>query len=336
MKTAPSYPPDLCLSTLRPTKGRPWSRAAVQNLWNGRKVSPILDFDLPEFHRFRREHSDRISISGVQDKVSVRLDHGVLVPTEVDGEYILKPVPSTLGPDCQDDVPTNEHLTMQLASQVAGIAAPPNGLVFFRDGSPAYVVKRFDRDAETGRKRPQEDFCQLSGRSRETHGRNFKYAGSYEELGRVLERFCPSYAIEIEKLFRLIVFNYGVGNGDAHYKNFSMVPTPMGDSVLSPAYDLMNTQLHLPAESRLALDLFADDFETESFRENGFYRRTDFRELAKRFRLRPDRAERILEQVASVRRKAAPLLDVSLLSEEARKRYGRILGDRARALRAES
>ena len=328
------YPSDRCLSTLRLTKGQAWSRGALQNLWNGRKVSPLLAFDLPEFHRFRLERSDRISLSGVQDKISVKLERGTLVPTERDGEYLLKPVPSTPGLSYQNDIPANEHLTMQIAGQIAGIAVPPNGLVFFPDGSPAYVVKRFDRDAVTGQKLSQEDFCQLSGRSRETYGRNFKYEGSYEELGRQLERYCPSYAVEIEKLFLLIVFNYAAGNGDAHFKNFSLVPTPLGDHVLSPAYDLVNTRLHLPQESALALELFADDFETESFRENGFHRREDFRELARRFRLKPERAEGILGRVSGLHEKAALLVDASLLSTEAREVYRRILADRARALAA--
>lgn len=328
------YPSDRCLSTLRLTKGQAWSRGALQNLWNGRKVSPLLTFDLPEFHRFRLERSDRISLSGVQDKISVKLERGTLVPTERDGEYLLKPVLSTPGLSYQNDIPANEHLTMQIAGQIAGIAVPPNGLVFFPDGSPAYVVKRFDRDAVTGQKLSQEDFCQLSGRSRETYGRNFKYEGSYEELGQQLERYCPSYVVEIEKLFLLIVFNYAAGNGDAHFKNFSLVPTPLGDHVLSPAYDLVNTRLHLPQESALALELFADDFETESFRENGFHRREDFRELARRFRLKPERAEGILGRVSGLHEKAALLVDASLLSTEAREVYRRILADRARALAA--
>lgn len=335
MSASTPYPPDRCLSSLRPTKGQAWSRGAVQHLWNGRRASPILTFDLPEFHRFRLERSDRISLSGVQDKISVKLDRGTLVPTETDGEYLLKPVPSTPGLSYQSDIPANEHLTMQLAAQIAGIATPPNGLVFFPDGSPAYVVKRFDRDAATGQKRSQEDFCQLSGRSRETHGRNFKYEGSCEELGRVLERYCPSYAVEIEKLFLLIVFNYAAGNGDAHFKNFSLVPTPLGDHVLSPAYDLVNTRLHLPQESALALELFADEFETESFKQNGFHCRGDFRELAKRFRMKPDRAERLLDRVAGLDAKAESLLEASLLSSDAREAYRRILADRARALQIE-
>lgn len=335
MNPVPSYPADRCLSTLRPTAGQPWSRGAVRALWSGRKVSPVLRFDLPEFHRFRLESSDRISLSGVQDKISVKLERGALVPTDRNGEYLLKPVPSTPGLEWQADIPANEHLTMQLAGQIAGVSVPPNGLVFFPDGTPAYVVKRFDRDAETGRKKPQEDFCQLSGRSRDTHGRNFKYEGSCEDLGKVLADFCPSYVIEIEKLFLLIVFNYAAGNGDAHYKNFSLVPTPMGDHVLSPAYDLVNTRLHLPQESALALELFADDFETESFRQNGFYRRPDFRELAARFGLRVDRAERLLDLVSDLDEKGGALIDASLLSAGAKERYRSILKDRARALRGD-
>ena len=39
----------------------------------------------------------------------------------------------------------NEHVTMQIASQVFGIETPPNAVVRFTDGELAYIVKRFDR-----------------------------------------------------------------------------------------------------------------------------------------------------------------------------------------------
>jgi len=295
-------------------------------------VAPILDFDLPEFHQFRVDHSDRISISGAQEKVSVRIDKGKLVPTETDGQYILKPVPSMPSLDSREEVPANEHVSMQIAAQVFGIDAPPNGIVFFNDGSPAYIVKRFDRDPATGEKRRQEDFCQLSNRTRESHGKNYKYDGSYEELGRTLKQYCGAYAIEIEKLFRLIVFNYAIGNGDAHFKNFSLVPTPLDDFVLSPAYDLLNTKLHLPTESSTALDFFADDFETEEFRQNAFYTGADFMELAERFEMKADRAENIVRSIESLPDKADGLVSVSLLSEAARDSYMAVVRDRARAV----
>lgn len=326
------YPENRCLSTLRETRGEPWSRGAITNLWDGRKVAPILEFDLPEFHRFRGDHSDRISISGVQEKVSVRIERGRLVLTESDGQYILKPIPSLPSLELREDVPANEHVSMQIAGQVFGIDVPPCGIVFFPDGAPAYIVKRFDRDPKTGVKRSQEDFCQLSNRTRDTHGKNYKYDGSYEEIGQILKRYCGAYTIEIEKLFRLIVFNYTIGNGDAHFKNFSLVPTPLGDFVLSPAYDLLSTNLHLPTESSTALDFFADDFETDAYRENGFYSGADFLELTKRFGMKLDRAEKILRSVEEFPEKAEALVRVSLLSDVGRERYLKIVQDRARAV----
>jgi serine/threonine-protein kinase HipA len=54
----------------------------------------------------------------------------------------------------QTDVPANEHLTMQIAGQLFGIAVPPNACVELSDGEPAYLVKRFDRRADGTKNRP--------------------------------------------------------------------------------------------------------------------------------------------------------------------------------------
>jgi serine/threonine-protein kinase HipA len=133
-------------------------------------MDPTLPFEQKVFADFRREAAPRISISGVQDKISLRLVNGVLAPTDRDGEFILKPVPRALtgSLDLLDDVPANEHVTMQIAAQVFALRSAACGLVFFPDGEPAYIVRRFDRDAATGRKLAQEDFCQLAGKSRAT------------------------------------------------------------------------------------------------------------------------------------------------------------------------
>lgn len=155
---------------------------------------------------------------------------------------------------------------------------------------------------------------------------------SYEELGQILKQYCGAYPIEIEKLFRLIVFNYVIGNVDAHFKNFSLVPTPLGDFVLSPAYDLLNTKLHLPSESSTALELFADDFETEAFRQNAFFSGADFLELANRYGMKSYRAENILQSVEPFSDKAGALVCVSLLSEAARDSYMAVIRDRTRAV----
>ncbi|MEZ5303045.1 MAG: HipA domain-containing protein [Verrucomicrobiales bacterium] len=328
----PGIPVDRCLSTLQPTAGgKSYSARAIRELWNGHRVRPLLDFRKEDFLTIQRETAGRISISGVQDKISLRLEGNRLVPTEKRGDYLLKPVPLATYPKFTPDIPANEHLTMQIAAQVFGIPAAANGLVFFQGGEPAYITRRFDRDT-ANQPLAQEDFCQLSNRSPDTAGPNYKYDASYEEAGEILRRFCPSYRIEIEKLFRLIAFNYVFANGDAHLKNFSLLETPLGDFALAPAYDLLMTSLHLPNESRTALDLFADDFETASYEVNGFYKRPDFLEVAKRFGIAAQRVVRMLDAFAKQSAKVGDMVERSLLSSEAKTAYLALYQDRLRAI----
>jgi hypothetical protein len=82
-------------------------------------------------------------------------------------------------PRFKHDIPANEHLSMQLASQLFGIATAVNAVIRFADGELAYITRRFDRRNQV--KIGQEDFCQLSNRTEETADRNYKYNGSYTE-----------------------------------------------------------------------------------------------------------------------------------------------------------
>lgn len=328
-------PENRCLSTLAETRpGVFFTAGAGKKLWKGRKVSPVLDFDRVRFGIIRRENAGRISISGIQDKISLRLEKNRLVPAVENGEYILKPIPSLEGVDLLEDVPANEHVTMQIAAQVFRLSTAFNGLVFFQEGMPAYIVRRFDRSSETGEKLHQEDFCQLSGRSSDTAGPNYKYDASYEEVGELLYRFCPAAPIEALKLFRLIAFNYLIGNGDAHLKNFSLLESRDGDMLLSPAYDLLNTSVHFTNESRTALEFFRD-FETAQFAANGFYTAADFRDLGRRFKLPAKSIEAILAEFRGAYPSVETLVKRSFLSEAARLRYLAIVADRLKALAIE-
>lgn len=140
-------------------------------------------------------------------------------------------------------MPANENLTMQIARQVYGIETAENALIFFTNGDPAYIAKRFDR--LNGTKLAQDDFASLAGSTPQTHGEHYKYEGNCLELFQVMEKFVPAYTIEAPKLLKLLVFNYLFSNGDAHFKNFSLLETPMGDYRLSPAYDLLNSRIHV-------------------------------------------------------------------------------------------
>lgn len=319
-----------CLSTYADLAEEGYSAGALSKLSDGRRFPTHLDFTRRDVIQIRAETMEHISISGVQDKVSLRLSRGKLEPTAEGGEYILKPIPGGELPFHADQVPANESLTMQLADQVFGIDTAVNALIRLADGELAYITRRFDRSRD-GSKIAQEDFCQLMGRTPQTAGKNFKYDGSYERLAETLRRFCGAYAIEAEKLFRRIVFNYRVGNGDAHLKNFSVRQTTAGDYVLSPAYDLLNTTLHLPQESRLALDLF-DGEEPASLTTHGFETGADFLQLGDRMGLISRRARAIVEDLCGHAEETDQLIERSFLSVDAKREYRAVIGDRLRAL----
>jgi Uncharacterized protein related to capsule biosynthesis enzymes len=225
-----------------------YSRACLNRVFQGKKVYHVLPYDSPtsnpETDELFEENQKRMSISGVQEKFSVLLEKNKLrlVNEGERGTYILKPIPR-VGKK-PDQMPANEHLTMQIARQVYGIETAENALIFFKDGTPAYITKRFDVK-DDGTKLAQDDFASLAGRTPQTHGEHYKYLGSYLELFQLMEAHLPAYKLEAPKLLKVLMFNYLFSNGDAHFKNFSLLETPMGDYRLSPAYDLLNSRIHI-------------------------------------------------------------------------------------------
>lgn len=321
-----------CLSTYVELESEGYSPKALARLSDRRKFPTHLGFERSEVMQIRAETVKGMSISGVQEKISLRLNRGRLTPTIEDGEYILKPVPGQVLPRFASEVPANESLTMQIAEQVFGIDTAANALIRLADGELAYITRRFDRTRD-GDKIAQEDFCQLMGRSPQTAGRLYKYGASYEQLAVAMREYVAAYTVEIEKLFRRIVFCYAVGNGDAHLKNFSLRrDDEFGDYLLTPAYDLVCTSLHLPDESRLALDLFADDEIPAGMETHGFITGADLLELAARFGLLSHRAEGFLDEFIEHRDDVVDVVGRSFLSEAAKAEYLEIVDDRLRAV----
>jgi serine/threonine-protein kinase HipA len=233
-----------------------YSRTCLNRVFNGKQVSHILPYNSPatnqETDELFEENRKRISISGVQEKFSVLLEKNKLrlINEGERGTYILKPIPDA--EKKPDQMPANEHLTMQIARQAYGIETAENALIFFANGAPAYITKRFDVK-EDGSKWAQEDFASLAERTPQTHGEHYKYLGNYLELFQIIQTHLPAYKLEVPKLFKVLMFNYLFSNGDAHFKNFSLLETPMGDFRLSPAYDLLNSRIHIE-DKDFALD----------------------------------------------------------------------------------
>jgi serine/threonine-protein kinase HipA len=313
-----------------------YSQTCLKRVFNGRKVHHVLPYNAPDVSEADAalfiENRKRLSISGVQEKVSLVLEKNKLRLQKQgeQGTYILKPIPRDLKNVHQ--VPANEHLTMQIARQVYGIETAENALIFFKNGDPAYITKRFDVKAN-GSKLGAEDFSALAGKTAETDGKNFKYDYSYEQAAKLIKTFVPAYPVEMEKFYTLVLFNYMFGNGDAHLKNFSVLETPQGDYILSPAYDLINTRLHVD-DSPLALNdgLFNDFESTESFEANGFYAYDDFHEFGIKIELVKSRMEKILQIFMTNQVKVFQLIEHSYLSQEMKKEYKASYIDKLKAI----
>jgi serine/threonine-protein kinase HipA len=200
------------------------------------RLNDLVDFPYAQSEQLTEaaRSAGKLSIQGIQPKLSVRLSVSEerFVIVERGGHFILKPQNPL-----HAELPENEDLTMRLAA-MSGIETPQHGLMYARDGSFTYFIKRFDR-AGRGAKRAVEDFAQLAGRSRET-----KYDFSLERVIDIVDRYTSFPAVERVKLFRLVLVSFLCGNEDLHLKNFSIIDHD-GVSMLSPAYDLLNTTIAL-------------------------------------------------------------------------------------------
>ncbi len=302
-----------------------YSKTCLKKVFNGKKVSHILPYNPPQLSKEDAEkfmeNRKRISISGIQEKLSLILDKNKLRLTNESekGNYILKPIPKDL--KNVDQVPANEHLTMQIARQVYGIHTAENALIFFKNGECAYITKRFDVK-DDGTKWGKEDFASLAGKTAENAGLNFKYNYSYEQLAELVRKFVPAYIVELEKLFSLIVFNYLFSNGDAHLKNFSILETISGDYILSPVYDLINTRIHVN-DTDFALNggLFKDNFKSKKMKKNGRSGLKDFHEFANRLEIKQKRRDKLLNPFLEKQLMVEKLIQRSFLNDKTKRAY---------------
>lgn len=319
----------VCPSTLASGYDK-YSLAAIRKLFGGKRVSCVLDFDYDMDSVDLAKSINQISVSGVQEKLSAIVRNGkiILTPVGVQGEYLIKPAPNYKHLRYRDLIPANEHLTMQIAKQVYKINVAENGLLFFANGDMGYITKRFDID-KNGRKIVQEDFSSVAQKSSYTHGVNFKYTGSYEDVATLLKENVSAWRVEMSKLFTLIVFNYLFCNGDAHLKNFSLQQSPNGDYILSPAYDLLNTSIHVQDEDfALQGGLFPQSEYSDIYQKTGHPCKEDFYNFANRNGVLPKKRDAIIEMFSVSNPFVEELIGRSFLDERAKRMYLRSYRER--------
>lgn len=201
--------------------------------------------ELPKRPLLAGEKGIRLSLAGAQDKIAVRIE----------GDEISLPLggaPSThiLKPDIERfaGVVFNEALTMSLATAIGMPAAKVETRT--AEGVEYLRVERYDRthrqsgDATVLERLHQEDFCQAQNIVSEMKYQ--KEGGpSLKQCFRLLREASSVPVIDLARLLDAVIFNYLVGNNDAHGKNFSLlyhgVEAANLEIRLAPLYDVVST-----------------------------------------------------------------------------------------------
>ncbi len=306
---------NICPITYRLCGDDLYSEAGLRLLSPGLKTLRELSFTAEEQRTEAFNRASRMSVQGVQPKLSaiLSLKEGAFEIVDTGGKFILKPQ-HHLYPE----MPQNEDLTMRLARET-GLDVPLHGLIWSKDHSLTYFIKRFDRKGHKG-KVPVEDFAQLAGMSRET-----KYDFSMEKVVAIIDKYCTFPAIEKLTLFKLTLFNYLAGNEDMHLKNFSVI-TQEGKVKLSPCYDLVNTTIEYKnQDEEIALPL------------RGKKKHLNRRILVdyfgyERCGLTTKSIDKVLESIAAAVPKWSALIAMSFLSDEMKEKYQKLLDKRLKIL----
>jgi serine/threonine-protein kinase HipA len=308
-----------------------YSPKAAKQLFGIARVNPILGFDIDEFRNVAliTDAMHRISVSGVQEKFPAIINLGKIEIAKIDerSTHILKPAPRDMTLRDRKQIPANEHVTMQIASQVYGISTAANGLCFTSKGKSVYITRRFDILPD-GTKLAMEDFASLIGKNELTSGTQFKYIGSYEDIAKAIRFHVAAWMVDMERFFELVVFNYIYANGDAHLKNFSLIRTGE-DYRLAPAYDLLNTALHIDSDDfGLNGGLSPDIEKSDIYDRTGHPCLTDFERFGSKIGLIEKRMNKIINKYTSLPDAAISLVNQSFLSEKAKRSYIRIVSER--------
>ncbi|MDZ7923682.1 MAG: type II toxin-antitoxin system HipA family toxin [Marinagarivorans sp.] len=203
---------------------------------------------------------NKFSLAGVQIKFSMKLLHkGAderynLTPKGELGDWIIK-TPSTQ----HQFVPLNEYTAMSLAA-MAGVNIPEIKLVDLNnlDNLPplnlpneqyAFAIKRFDRNNNT--RLHMEDFAQVLVKYPHE-----KYnSANYAQIGKIIYDYSGDALADAQQLARRLLVNILLANGDAHLKNWSLFYPDKITPRLSPAYDIVTTNVYMENETEFALNL---------------------------------------------------------------------------------
>lgn len=192
----------------------------------------------------------RLSLAGAQDKTAlITIDGKIALPEkDVPTTHILKPAIA----DFKETI-ENEFICLKSAEKL-GIKVP-KVQIGQANSTKYFLIERYDRKIENGRLKRihQEDFCQAY---------NIPSAYKYQSEGGVNFKQCfellrkTSFpAVSIRQFIDLIIFNFLIGNNDAHGKNFSILHHDDGTMEFAPAYDVLSSWVYPELSKKMAMKI---------------------------------------------------------------------------------
>ena len=221
---------------------------------DNKKVIEILDL-LKRRPLLVGEEGIRLSLAGAQNKIAVGVSDGkiALIKGTTPTTHVLKPLITDIT-DIKDSV-HNEFFCMRLAKLI-GIDVP-SVEIHFLDEMPYFLVERYDRikqdDGNHVKRLHQEDFCQALGIMPEI---KYEREGgpSISRCQKIINEHSSKPALDQMNFLQRIIFNYIIGNDDAHGKNFSLLYKNKKPE-LSPAYDILSTAVYPDLAKTMAMKI---------------------------------------------------------------------------------
>jgi len=194
----------------------------------------------------------RLSLAGAQNKIPLYIDNGKFYLTSgaAPSSHILKPQSPYF-----TDVVQNEHFCMQLAKNI--LLPVPKSFIWKGKNHLAYIVERYDRvKTKNGiiERLHQEDLCQVLGYMPDQKYENEGGPGLLD-CSRIVEVYSSNPILDRQALVKWVIFNYFIGNSDAHGKNISLLREKSGSTRLAPFYDLISTRVYPEISSKMAMKI---------------------------------------------------------------------------------
>jgi len=195
------------------------------------------------------EQGLRLSLAGAQNKLPFYFDEKkfFLPLGDFPSSHILKPAMRDFSASI-----SNEAFCMQLANV---LNLPVAEAFIFHNQVNFYYTKRFDREMLDGKliRLHQEDFCQalsiMPDNKYETEG-----GPTLQDCFKLLKQHSMQPAPDQIALLEWVMFNYFIGNADAHAKNISLLLLPSGPR-LAPFYDLFCTAIYPELTDKMAMKI---------------------------------------------------------------------------------